>query len=104
MPVIVVSRNQAAVAGALADLEDALRTNRVYAELARQTHPVFRPPQPRRHIAFIVATGERSWPGHLWVEREDGRMIRQLVVVHIGEFRPAPAEHPPLGELRSGHG
>lgn len=55
-------------------------------------------------IAFIVATGERSWPGHLWIEREDGRIIRQLVVEDSGEIRPAPAEHPPLGELRSGHG
>ena len=55
-------------------------------------------------IAFTVRQGERHWPGHRWVTREQGRILREIVIEDSGIARQAAAEHPPLGELRAGTG
>lgn len=116
----------------LADLEIALRTKRAYAELACSHTQCSRFEDSLglvkgrdqilnrlmalggqdvsihldlgEMIALTVSTEERSWPGHRWVEREDGRIIREVLIEDSGETRIAPAEHAPLGELRAGQG
>jgi len=55
-------------------------------------------------IAFTVSEGDRDWPGHRWVTREQGRILREIVIEDRGVARRAPAEHSPLGELRAGMG
>ena len=54
---------------------------------------------------MIAYTVNGTWSGHRWVWREEGRILREVVVEDRGE-RPevAPPAHPPLGELRSGQG
>ena len=55
-------------------------------------------------IGFAVEADGRAWRGHRWVWREDGRVVREVVVEDSGLEREAPADHPPLGELRAGTG
>ncbi len=55
-------------------------------------------------LAFTVSEGEHRWPGHRWVTREHGRILRETVIEDRGVEREAQAEHPPLGELRAGKG
>ena len=55
-------------------------------------------------IAFAVEAEGRSWRGQRWVWREDGRIVREVVIEDSGLEREAPADHPPLGELRAGKG
>jgi len=117
---------------ALADLEVALRSRRAYAEVA-DSHAqcssvedslglvkgrdqilagwvAIGPQEVSVHldlgsmIAFGVKAEERSWLGHRWVEWQDGRIIREVLVEDSGRSRSAAAEHAPLGELRAGQG
>ena len=55
-------------------------------------------------LGDMVAYHVRDWHGHRWVWREDGRILREIVIDDRGETKIAPASHPPLGELRSGEG
>lgn len=55
-------------------------------------------------IGNMIAYQVDDWHGHRWVWREDGRIVREVVVEDRGCVRRAPAVHPPLGELRSGGG
>ena len=55
-------------------------------------------------VAFTVSDGQRRWPAHRWVTREQGRILREILVEDSGIARPAPPDHPPLGELRAGRG
>jgi len=55
-------------------------------------------------IAFTVSQDEHHWPGHRWVSREEGRILREIVIEDRGVEREAQADHPPLGELRAGMG
>lgn len=55
-------------------------------------------------IAFAVGSGDERWRGHRWVEREDDRIVREVLVEDRAHHRTAPAAHPPLGELRAGTG
>lgn len=117
---------------ALADLEVALRSRRAYAEVAashtqcssvedsmglvkgrdqiRARWVALGPQEVSFHfdlgcmIAFTVKDEERSWLGHRWVEWQDGRIIREVLVEESGLIRSAAAEHAPLGELRAGQG
>ncbi len=52
-------------------------------------------------IAYSVGG---TWQGHRWVWRDEGRIIREVVIEDRGTSRVAPPAHPPLGELRSGLG
>ena len=53
---------------------------------------------------MIAYTVNGTWKGHRWVWREEGRILREVVIEDRGEPRTAPPAHPPLGELRSGLG
>jgi hypothetical protein len=55
-------------------------------------------------IAYKVKGPNQSWHGHRWVWREEGRILREVVVEDRGEIKAAPPVHSPLGELRSGTG
>ena len=55
-------------------------------------------------VAFTVSDGQRRWAAHRWVAREQGRILREILVEDSGTGRPAPPDHPPLGELRAGQG
>ena len=55
-------------------------------------------------LSDMIACKVKSWHGHRWVWREEGRILREVVVEDRGEARTAPPAHPPLGELRSGEG
>jgi hypothetical protein len=55
-------------------------------------------------IAFQVKDQKQSWHGHRWVWRENGRILREIVVEDRGEPKSAPPVHPPLGELRPAQG
>jgi hypothetical protein len=52
-------------------------------------------------IAYLV---DGRWRGHRWVWREDGNILREVVVEERGDTRVAPPSHAPLGELRAGEG
>jgi hypothetical protein len=52
-------------------------------------------------IAFQV---DGAWHGHRWVWREEGRVLREVVVEDRGVAKVAPPAHPPLGELNAGRG
>jgi hypothetical protein len=52
----------------------------------------------------MIAYKVNGWHGHRWVWREEGRILREVVVEDRGEAKSAPPAHPPLGELRSGQG
>jgi hypothetical protein len=113
----------------LADLEIALRQDCAYARLA-ETHVHRATREDSLQLikgrdaitAEWVAGGKQSvtithdlgdmigyvidgkWSGHRWVWREDGRILREVVVENAGEPRTAPPVHPPLGELRPAKG
>ncbi len=55
-------------------------------------------------VAYTVKGQKHSWHGHRWVWREDGRILREVVIEDRGDAKTAPPVHPPLGELRSGEG
>jgi hypothetical protein len=52
-------------------------------------------------IAYCV---DGRWRGHRWVWREEGRILREIVVEERKEARVAPPSHASLGELRAGEG
>lgn len=108
----------------LADLEIALRRDRAYAQLAEShVHRATREDSlclikgrdaitaawVNEDAAEITITADLSemiaykvkgWQGHRWVWREEGRILREIVVEDRGETKVAPPVHPPLGELR----
>lgn len=55
-------------------------------------------------VAFMVGEGETRWRGQRWVEREDGRIVREIVVEARARALGPPLVHPPIGELRAGRG
>ena len=55
-------------------------------------------------LGDMIAYKVNGWSGHRWVWREDGNILREIVIEDRGKTRVAPAAHPPLGELRSGEG
>ena len=55
-------------------------------------------------LGDIIAYKVNGWYGHRWVWREDGNILREVVIEDRGTAKIAPAAHPPLGELRSGKG
>ena len=55
-------------------------------------------------IGDMIAYKVDGWHGHRWVWREDGRVLREVVVEDRGKEKIARPAHPPLGELRSGEG
>lgn len=55
-------------------------------------------------LGDMIAYKVKDWYGHRWVWREDGKILREVVIEDRGEARAAPLAHPPLGELRSGRG
>ena len=117
---------------ALAELETALRESQAYGRLvdthahramqedslrilqgrdALTAHWVGVGPQSVRitadlgeMIGFAVEAVGRAWRGHRWIWREDGRVVREVVVEDSGLERQAPPDHSPLGELRAGTG
>ncbi len=52
----------------------------------------------------MIAYKTNGWHGHRWVWREEGRILREVVIEDRGEPKVAPPTHPPLGELCSGQG
>ncbi len=56
------------------------------------------------NLGDMIAYKVKGWHGHRWVWREDGNILREVVVEDRGGVRAAPPAHPPLGELRSGKG
>ena len=55
-------------------------------------------------LGDMIAFKVKSWHGHRWVWREEGRILREVVIEDRGEAKTAQPAHPPLGELRSGEG
>jgi hypothetical protein len=112
----------------LATLETALRRDRAYASLAEShVHRATREDslgiikgrdaitaawvnEDAADITLTADLGEmiaykvKGWQGHRWVWREDGRILREIVIEDRGATKVAPPVHPPLGELRSGEG
>jgi hypothetical protein len=116
----------------LADLEIALRQDRAYAQLANShAHRATREDSLglikgrdaittvwvkedasdititadlNSMIAFKVKGQQQSWHGHRWVWREDGHILREIVVEDRGQTKFAPPIHSALGELRSAKG
>jgi hypothetical protein len=112
----------------LATLETALRRDRAYASLAEShVHRATREDsldviksrdaitaawvnEDAADITLTADLGEmiaykvKGWQGHRWVWREEGRILREVVIEDRGETKTAPPVHPPLGELRSGLG
>jgi hypothetical protein len=113
---------------ALATLETALRRDRAYASLAdSHVHRATREDSlgiikgrdaitaawVHEDAADITITADlgdmiaykvKSWSGHRWVWRDEGRILREVVIEDRGESKTAPPVHAPLGELRSGKG
>jgi hypothetical protein len=52
----------------------------------------------------MIAYKVKGWCGHRWVWRDEGRILREVVIEDRGEPKTASPMHPPLGELRSGQG
>jgi hypothetical protein len=112
----------------LATLEIALRRDRAYAQLAEShAHRATREDSLglikgrdaitaawvgedasdvtiTADLGDMIAYKVKGWHGHRWVWREEGRILREMVIEDRGETRTAPPVHPPLGELRSGQG
>ncbi|WP_397602453.1 hypothetical protein [Sphingorhabdus sp.] len=112
----------------LADLEIALRRDRAYAQLAESyVHRATREDSlclikgrdaitaawVNEDAAEITITADledmiaynlKGWSGHRWVWREEGRILREIVVEDRGAPKVAPPVHPPLGELRPAQG
>ncbi len=55
-------------------------------------------------LSNMIAYKTDGWHGHRWVWREEGRILREVVIEDRSEGKTTPAAHPPLGELRSGEG
>ena len=59
-------------------------------------------------ISEMIAYEVNGWHGHRWVWREDGNILREVVIEDRGpdnnSAKIAPPAHPPLGELRAGIG
>jgi hypothetical protein len=55
-------------------------------------------------LGEMIAYQCNGWIGHRWVWRENGRILREIVIEDRGDLRVAPPAHAPLGELRSGQG
>lgn len=55
-------------------------------------------------LGDMIAYKVKGWQGHRWVWREEGRILREVVIEDRGEPKSAPPVHLPLGELRSGEG
>lgn len=117
---------------ALADLERSLRQDGAYGQLAAShshravredslgfvigrdaltadwvasgTQPVTITADLGDMIAFAAGSTEDRWHGHRWIKREDDRILSEILVEDRGHERMAPADHPPLGELRAGMG
>lgn len=112
----------------LADLEIALRRDRAYAQLAEShVHRATREDSLclikgrdaitaawvnedaaeitiTADLAEMIAYKVKGWQGQRWVWREEGRILREIVVEDRGETKVAPPIHPPLGELRPAQG
>jgi hypothetical protein len=56
----------------------------------------------------MIAYKVKGWHGHRWVWRDEGRILREVVIEDRGpdtnRAKTAAPAHPPLGELRSGQG
>ena len=52
----------------------------------------------------MIAYNIEGWHRHRWVWRNEGRILREVVIEDRGEMKSASSAHPPLGELRSGEG
>jgi hypothetical protein len=120
------------MSSALASLETALRRDRAYAQLAdshvhRSTREdslgiikgrdaitaawvnedasdIAITADLEDMIAYKVKDPKQSWHGHRWVWREDGRILREVVIEDRGAAKMASADHSPIGELRGGQG
>ena len=55
-------------------------------------------------LGDMIAYTVNGWHGHRWVWREEGRILREIVIEDRGEAKTAAPVHPPLGELRGGEG
>jgi hypothetical protein len=112
----------------LAELEIALRLDRAYARLAdSHAHRATREDSLgiikgrdaitaawvnedaaditiTANLGDMIAYKVKGWHGHRWVWREEGRILREVVIEDRGERKIAAPVHPPLGELRSGQG
>lgn len=55
-------------------------------------------------LGDMIAYKTDGWHGHRWVWREEGRILREVVIEDRSEMKTARPVHPPLGELRSGEG
>ena len=59
-------------------------------------------------LGDMIAYKVNEWHGHRWAWREEGRILREVVIEDRGpdndRAKIAPPAHPPLGELRSGAG
>ena len=116
----------------LADLEIALRRDRAFAQLAEShVHRAIREDslclirgrdaittawvnEDASEITItadldeMIAYRVKGWNGHRWVWRDEGRILREIVVEdrgqNEGESKVAPPVHPPLGELRPAQG
>ncbi len=55
-------------------------------------------------LGEMIAYKVKGWHGHRWVWREEGRILREMVVEDRGEPKTALPVHPPLGELRPAQG
>jgi hypothetical protein len=113
---------------ALADLEIALRRDRAYARLAdSHVHRATREDslsllkgrdavtaawvnEEASDIMITADLGEmiaykvKGWLGHRWIWREEGHILREVVIEDRGEAKSAASVHPPLGELRPARG
>ena len=55
-------------------------------------------------LGDMIAYKIDGWHGHRWVWRDEGRVLREVVIEDRGKEKSARPVHPPLGELRSGEG
>ena len=55
-------------------------------------------------LGEVIAFKTDGWDGHRWAWREEGRIVREVVIEDRGERKSSSSVHPPLGELRSGKG
>ena len=55
-------------------------------------------------LSEMIAYEVNGWHGHRWVWREDGNILREVVIEDRGTAKVSAPAHPPLGELRSGKG
>ena len=55
-------------------------------------------------LGDMIAYKINGWHGHRWVWREEGRILREVVIEDRIDPKTAQSAHAPLGELRSGEG